>query len=509
MIANIDSNKNAILKLFNFSNRYRYQCNISLKDLMLEVRNKKIISVKEYQKNYKKYNWPSSPHETYKKEWISYNHFFGTHKYKCRKISLKDLMKEVRNKKITSTKKYRSVYKKYGWPGSPDDFYKNEWVSFGHLCGKLIYKCKKISLRDLTMKVRNKKINSVNKYRMVYKKHKWPAAPHDTYKKDWISWNHFFGNEEKKFLTWEEIVEDVRNNNIQNMDQYMENRKSNWPSNPNQYYKEWHGSRHFFTGVKTIYLKWDEFCLCVRKSKIKTSTEYKQKRKENWPKFPMGVYKEHWKGWHHLCFGEIKNNDWPDFQTLHEEVLKMELKSQDEYKKYRKPNWPSHPYVVYKEFDSWYYFLQGKTAEEISNETCTQLCEFIKKNKRTPSRSKGKKDQERKLYSYLERRRRGDQKPYSSDLKIAKKMGFSNLFESRNLEQQSNEICKKLCSFIKKNKRVPSSKSKDKYERSLKSWMWSRLTCKDKKWQKKVFKSDLDIIRKQKLYETIFGNNEK
>jgi len=309
------------------------------------------------------------------------------------------------------------------------------------------------------------------------------------------------------FLNWKEIRKDLKKYNIKNMNQYRKNRRPNWPSNPNKYYeKYWKGSRHFFTGV--VFLEWRKFCNQVRNTKIKTSIEYKLKRKNNWPKSPEEVYKENWKGWYYLFFGELKDNNWLDFETLHPQVLKMNFKSQNEYKQKRRKNWPSHPDTVYKEFKSWTYFLQGKTVEEISNETCMEICLFIKKNKRMPSRYEKEKN-ERKLYSYLERRRRGDQKPFNSDLRIVKKMGFSNLFKNRDLEKESNQICMELCNFIKKNKRLPSAKSKDKKERSLKSWMWSRLTCQDKKWQRKrIFKSDLQILKKEKLYNFVFkGNN--
>jgi hypothetical protein len=477
---------------------------------MQEVRNKKITTVKQYKKKYKKYNWPSTPHVTYKKEWISYNNFFGTYKYECKKISLRDLMREVRNKKITSAKKYRSVCKKYKWPVQPHTTYEKQWVSYDNFLGKISYKCKKISLKDLIQEVRNQKISNCNQYRKAYKKYNWPAAPCQTYKKDWISWNHFFGNEEKKFLTWKEIRIDVKKHKVTTMDQYRELRKNTkghlWPSNPDKAYKEWTSTRHFFTDV--VFPDWEDFCNQVRDSKIKNSTEYKQKRRENWPKSPSNVYGENWKGWNYLFYGELKDNNWLDFKTLHPQVLEMNLKNQDDYKKKRKRGWPSHPDAIYKEFKGWTHFLQGKTAEETSNEICTQLCNFIKKNKRMPSKCPTKctgKD-EKRLSSYLERRRRGDQDIFDSDLEIAKKMGFPNLFVGKDPEKESNKICLELCKFIKTNKRLPSAKSKNKYERSLKSWMWSRFTCQDKKWQKKSYPSDVEILKKEKLYDFINGN---
>lgn len=304
-----------------------------------------------------------------------------------------------------------------------------------------------------------------------------------------------------KFLNWQEIRKDLKKHNVKNMLQYRKNRKGNWPSNPDKYYKKyWKGSRHFFTGV--IFPEWDVFCKQVRKEKIKFISEYNRKIRKNWPRCPNEVYKE-WKNWHHLFHGKDKD-DWLDFSELHKQVLKMNFKSYKEYRKHRKPNWPSHPITVYKEFNGWPHFLQGKTAEQISNEICMQLCNFIKKNKRTPSRYK---KEEKYLISYLERRRNGTNKILDSDLKIAKKMGFPNLFKNRDLEKESNQICLELCNFIKKNKRLPSAKSKDKKERSLKSWMWSRLTCQDKKWKKRIFKSDVQILKKEKLYDFVFKGN--
>jgi len=376
---------------------------------------------------------------------------------------------------------------------------------------RLAYKCRKISLKELIKEVKDHKVTKTSEYRKYYKKYKWPSAPHEFYKKDWISWNHLFGNKEKKFLSWAKIREDVKKHKVTTMDQYHRYRKNtksySWPSNPNSYYKEWINIRHFFTGI--IFPGWDGFCNQVRDAKIKNSKEYKQKRRKNWPKSPIDVYKENWKGWHYLFYEELKDNSWPDFHTLHQQVLKINFKNQDDYKKKREPSWPSHPETVYKDFKGWTHFLQGKTAEKISNEICIQLCNFIKKNKRMPSRCSTRcavKD-EKRLISYLERRRRGDQDIFDSDLIIAKKMGFPNLFVWKDPEKESNKICSELCEFIKINKRLPSAKSKNKYERSLKSWMWSRFTCQDKKWQKKSYPSDVQILKKEKLYDFILNGN--
>lgn len=372
---------------------------------------------------------------------------------------------------------------------------------------RLVYKCRKISLKDLIQEVRCHKVTTTSEYRKCYKKYKWPSAPNESYKKDWISWNHLFGKEEKKFLSWSKIREDVKKHGITTMHKYHELRKNKkshlWPSNPDKAYKEeWIDSNHFF-GI--VFPEWEVFCNQVRDAKIKNRAEYKQKRRENWPKSPKNFYKENWKDWHYLFYREIKDNNWPDFKLLHQEVLKTNFKSQYDYKKKRKTGWPSHPDTIYKEFKGWTHFLQGKTAEEISNDICIQLCNFIKKNKRMPSRCSTRctgKD-EKRMVSYLERRKRGDQDIFDSDLIIAKKMGFPNLFVWNDPEKESNKICLELCEFIKTNKRLPSAKSKNKYERSLKSWMWSRFTCQDKKWQKKSYPSDVKILKEQKLYEFI------
>jgi hypothetical protein len=196
-----------------------------------------------------------------------------------------------------------------------------------------VYKCRKISLKELMKEVKDHKVTATSEYRKYYKKYKWPSAPNESYKKDWISWNHLFGKEEKKFLSWSKIREDVKKHGVTTMGKYRELRKNtkgnSWPSNPDKAYKEWIGSRHFFTGI--VFPEWEDFCNQVRDAKIKNSTEYKKKRKKNWPKSPIDTYKENWKGWHYLFYGELKDKNWPDFKTLHPQVLKMNLKTHRYY----------------------------------------------------------------------------------------------------------------------------------------------------------------------------------
>lgn len=96
----------------------------------------------------------------------------------------------------------------------------------------------------------------------------------------------------------------------------------------------------------------------VIKCKFKGNKEYKRKRKKNWAGNPEVFYAKEWKGWCHFLGKEERFKQWPDFESLRKEVIKLKLKSIEQYKEKRKKNWPYCPNRTYKKsWKGWEDFL--------------------------------------------------------------------------------------------------------------------------------------------------------
>jgi len=212
---------------------------LSLSQLKLEVKKYKINSQREYKKN-RRNNWPSKPYEYYKDEWISWNDLFGKEE-KVEFLSLSQLKLEVKKYNINSQKEYRKNRRK-NWPSAPDVYYKDEWISWPNLFGRNGRKKEFLSLSQLKLEVKKYNISSKTEYNKN-RKNNWPSRPDKYYKDEWISWNDLFGKEEKEkveFLSLSQLKLEVKKYNINSEKEYRKNRRKNWPSAPDEYYKdEW------------------------------------------------------------------------------------------------------------------------------------------------------------------------------------------------------------------------------------------------------------------------------
>jgi hypothetical protein len=154
--------------------------------------------------------------------------------------------------------------------------------------------------------------------------------------------------------------------------------------------------------------------------------------------------------------------------------------------------------------------FEEKNKEEESNQKCINLCNWLKNNKENPSQ-KSKDPIEAKFAQWLSHRKKAKKGKhgifYESDLKIANKMGFPNLFEEKNLEEESNQTCINLCNWLKKNnKENPSRNSKDPIEAKFAQWLTDRK--KAKKGKRGIFyESDLKIA-KSYGYKNLFDTRD-
>jgi hypothetical protein len=309
----------------------------SLQELKEQIKKNNIKTYTEYTKN-RKSCWPISPDKFYK-DWQGYDHFFD----RAPRPSFVELKRKIRACKIKTKKEYKKRRKEEGlnWPPNPERFYKEEWKGKHDFFGTLPF----LSFEECQKEVKKYKINGSQQYLNKRKrKTNWPYEPKNTYKKYWKGWDHFLGIQ--RWLDFDECRKEIKKCKIKNPTEYIEKRKPNWPSNPKKFYKKQWKDWYHYLGIKEKI--WPEFEKCreeIKKHKIKGILDYRVRRKPDWPSDPKKAYKKQWKDWYHYL------NFYPflDFEECRKEVKKYKIKSSAQYKQKRKSSWPSNPNNYYKD----------------------------------------------------------------------------------------------------------------------------------------------------------------
>jgi hypothetical protein len=131
----------------------------------------------------------------------------------------------------------------------------------------------------------------------------------------------------------------------------------------------------------------------VIKCKFKSIKEYRENKKPNWPSEPDRFYNSYWLGWYD--FLGKKEPKFLSFEDCKRQVVAFKFLSKKEYKKNTKHNWPKCPDIFYKkDWSSWYDFLGMKVSIEENKKI---LIAIAKKGDKKP---KIKTSIGGKLYSY-------------------------------------------------------------------------------------------------------------
>ena len=184
-----------------------YEYKLTLEEVMTWVKNNipKINSEskwRDYVKNNSLPNFiPKRPDSRYKNDgWISFPHFFNYPDHKKQYISYEDLKKFIQENKINGYHKYLEIRTK-NMPFNPVDFYDECNSLKDILCKKPIkFKNKKrniISYDDAKIIIKNLNFTKKKEYTCWYSENKHlmlPINPPVYYKKEWMSWQDFFGN---------------------------------------------------------------------------------------------------------------------------------------------------------------------------------------------------------------------------------------------------------------------------------------------------------------------------
>ena len=252
---NIASQKRVYLSFFDAK---KFVHNLKLKDIQ---------EWKKYCKSGKRpNNIPAAPNEVYKnKGWIGIPNWIGNGNLSNigrDYLSYEQCSKFIQKNNITTRKQWE-VYCESGKrpnniPGHPWDVYKKQgtWISWGHFTGtgKVANQDKVYRSYDDSKKfVQKLNFNSIeewNKYcKSGNKPDDIPAAPWNTYKKEWTTFGNFTGtgkvaNQDKVYRPFKEARQFVRKLGLKNYKEWQEycksgNKPDDIPAAPWNTYKEW------------------------------------------------------------------------------------------------------------------------------------------------------------------------------------------------------------------------------------------------------------------------------
>jgi len=295
-------------------------------------------------------NIPNSPYSVYKnKGWVSWGEFLGTGiiaSYYKEYLSYEQAKEFVHKLNLSGQAEWenysKSRNKPDNIPANPSGVYKNKgWISWGDFLGTgnvhvkfreyLSYQ----EAKEFIYKIHLKDTKEWFEYcKSGNKPDNIPNYPDHVYKnKGWISWGDFLGNGNiatfnREYVSFQEAREFVIKLGLKGKQEWhmyckSGNKPDNIPSNLNQTYKNkgWINWGDFL-GTGTIanqnkkYLTYEEAREIVMKLNLKSNTEWKEycksgNKPDDVPTYANETYEnEGWKGWAHFLGYLGNGNVW-------------------------------------------------------------------------------------------------------------------------------------------------------------------------------------------------------
>lgn len=221
---------------------------------------------------------------------------------------------------------------------------------------------------NLVKYVNSLKIKSRRVYLNVHNKYDLPKYPNIKFKKFWISWNHWLGNDSKfcgnkKILKYEKAIVISRSLGLKTKkeweDYMFDNKRIDLPRRPDKFYEEWVSWSDWLGNDSRSDRKFPKIEECkniLKSNNINTKNEYLNSYKVlNLPSNPLSKYNI--ESWNEL-FDKKKSNNYLEFEECREIVRNMGLSSQKIWFKMCSssslPDYiPKSPNKYYKEWISW------------------------------------------------------------------------------------------------------------------------------------------------------------
>ena len=356
-------------------------------------------------------NFPSTPSQAYKKDWISWGDFLGTGNIAAQKVewmSFSQAKAFIQTQDIQSAAGF-NAWKKKGlkpanFPSRPEKIYKENWTSWGDFLGteNLSTRGREwMSYGEAKTYIQAQGIKTHEEFdqwtRSGQRPENFPSNPNRTYEEDWTSWGDFLGTgnlstREKQWMNFEEAQTFIRKQNFKNAKEFRrwassDLKPENFPSHPERTYKESWISWGDFLGTGNIFTRekqWMKYSAAKRYvqslgiDNLRDFIEWlrSDRRPENFPPQPHQVYKE-WTSAADFLSSVEKDEEYMPYQEAKIFISSMRLKTIRDFFEMRKfesdvfpENFPSNPQVVYKksgEWKGWDDFLDTASAEQNTN----------------------------------------------------------------------------------------------------------------------------------------------
>ena len=221
-------------------------------DAVAWVRSNGITTQKQWRETERPDNIPAAPDRIYRDEWTTWGDFFGTDKVANQNrtfVTYDEVVAWVRSNGITTLNQWRETERPDNIPAVPERIYRNEWTSWGDFLGtgKVANQNRTfVSYGEAAAWARANGITTQSLWREADRPDNIPALPSKIYRDEWTTWGDFFGtdkvaNQNRTFVTYDEVVAWVRSNGITTLNQWRETeRPDNIPAAPDRIYRdEW------------------------------------------------------------------------------------------------------------------------------------------------------------------------------------------------------------------------------------------------------------------------------
>ena len=314
--------------------------------------------------------------------------------------SYEEAKEYLKNLHIKNSREYGKKIKQLplDFPYHPERVYKfNGWISWGDFLGTgyqhekqfLDYKDAKKIIHKLKLLSQYEHRDYARKNPVFFMKNNLSTYPAGYYIKrgTWVSWGDYLGHgrvadQFKKFLNYKKAKKVVHQLKFKKARDFIEYAKlgklpSNIPSAPQNHYKDkgWI-SWHDFLGTGFIeikdrnYFNFEEAKKHVKKLKIKSATDFREKRKNKiissrMPPKPYNYYSSDWISWGDFLGTDYvagRNRQYLDFEKAKEKIKNHNISSRKKYHSWIKnskiKNLPYNPNKHYSQnWNGWSDFL--------------------------------------------------------------------------------------------------------------------------------------------------------
>ena len=344
----------------------------------------------EYHEGYQKDpKLPSNPQRSYAGEWDDWYSFLGVERPE-RYAALAEASEAAQRLGFKTQQEYYEDYQKDPkLPSQPSVFYAEDWDDWYSFLGTERPSEKHATVAEASEAAQRLGLKTQAEYYEDYQKDpKLPGSPNDFYAEDWSSWYNFLGTgrPDGKYATLAEASEAAQRLGFKTSTEYFKGYKQDpkLPRHPDGMYRRNWADWYSFLGnerPKEKYATLAEASEAAQRLGFKTQKEFYEGYKQD-PKLtvsPFDFYAEDWDDWYSYLGIERPVKRYATLAEASEAAQCLGLKTGAEYfRGYEKdPKLPSQPNKTYSEhWISWPHFLGNENA--INRELTSKYPEFWK-----------------------------------------------------------------------------------------------------------------------------------